>query len=159
MQIDNVDLQILKLLQEDGKMTNVALAKEIGISPPPTLERVKKLEKSGVIRKYVALVEPEKVGISMHTFVEIKLIKHTKEAVSDFFNAVGKMDEIMECHHVTGDADFLLKIAVKDIPAFEDLVLHSITELPYIGNIKTMVVLSTIKNETAYNLEGVNKDD
>jgi len=159
MQIDEIDQKILDLLQENGNMTNVALSKEIEISPPPTLERVKKLEKNGVIRKYVALVEPEKVGISMHTFVEIKLIKHTKNAVSDFFNAVLEMDEIMECHHVTGDADFLLKIAVRDIPAFENLVLHSLTELPYIGNIKTMVILSTIKNETAYNLEGVIKDE
>lgn len=159
MKLDDIDLEILKNLQQDGKMTNVELAKNIDISPPPTLGRVKKLEKSGVIKKYVALIEPAAVGIGMHTFVEIKLIKHSKEAVSGFFKAIKKVDEIMECHHVTGDADFLLKIAVKDISTFEDLVLHDLTALPHVGNLKTMVVLSTVKNETAYNLEGVNNEE
>ncbi|MBI9097620.1 MAG: Lrp/AsnC family transcriptional regulator [Spirochaetaceae bacterium] len=159
MQLDDIDLKILKHLQQEGKMTNVALAKKINISPPPTLERVKKLERSGVIKKYVALVEPASVGIGMHTFVEVKLIRHSKEAVSGFFEAIGNLQEIMECHHVTGEADFLLKIAVKDISAFEDLVLHELTALPHVGNLKTMVVLSTVKNETAYNLEGVNNEE
>ena len=159
MQLDEIDLKILKQLQQDGKMTNVALAKSIDISPPPTLERVKKLEKSGIIKKYVALVEPSTVGIGMHSFVEVKLIKHSKEAVTSFFEAIQKLEEIMECHHVTGDADFLLKIAVKDISAFEDLVLHELTALPHVANLKTMVVLSTVKNETAYNLKGVNYEE
>lgn len=159
MKLDKMDLEILKHLQHDGNMTNVALAKKINISPPPTLERVKKLEKNGVIKKYVALVEPASVGIGLHTFVEVKLIKHSRESVSGFFEAIKNVDEIMECHHVTGDADFLLKIAVKDISAFEDLVLHRLTVLPHVGNLKTMVVLSTVKNETAYNLEGVKNEE
>jgi len=159
MSLDKIDLEILKHLQHDGNMTNVALAKKINISPPPTLERVKKLENNGVIRKYVALVEPSSVGVGLHTFVEVKLLKHSRESVSSFFDAIKSVDEIMECHHVTGDADFLLKIAVKDISAFEDLVLHKLTALPHVGNLKTMVVLSTVKNETAYNLEGVKNEE
>lgn len=155
MKIDQTDIKILKTLQRDGRITNSALAKRINISPPPTLERVKKLEKGGVIKKYVALLDPTTVGIGTHTFVEVRLSGHTKENVTEFIETAQQMDEIMECHHVTGDADFLLKIAVKDIPAYENLVLHKLTTLPHVSNLKTMVVLSTFKDETAYNLEGV----
>jgi DNA-binding Lrp family transcriptional regulator len=159
MKIDATDIKILNILQRNGRITNSALAKEINISPPPTLERVKKLEKSGVIKKYVALLDPTTVGHGTHTFVEVMLRGHTKENVTQFIEAARAMDEIMECHHVTGDADFLLKIVVKDIPAYEDLVLHKLTTLPHVSNLKTMVVLSTFKDETAYNLEGVSNDN
>jgi Lrp/AsnC family leucine-responsive transcriptional regulator len=156
MKIDATDAKILKILQNNGRITNSALAKEIDMSPPPTLERVKKLERNGVIKRFVALLNPSAVGIGTHTFVEVKLRGHTKENVTDFIRAARAMDEIMECHHVTGDADFLLKIAVRDIPAYEELVLQKLTTLPHVSNLKTMVVLSTFKSETAYNLEGVN---
>jgi Lrp/AsnC family leucine-responsive transcriptional regulator len=162
MKIDATDIKILNILQRQGRITNTALAKEIEISPPPTLERVKKLEKNGVIVKYVALVDPAAVGIGTHTFVEVRLRGHTKENVTAFIEAAQAMDEIKECHHVTGDADFLIKIAVKDIPSYEQLVLHKLTTLPNVSNLKTMVVLSTFKNETAYDVEGVrngNKND
>jgi Lrp/AsnC family leucine-responsive transcriptional regulator len=162
MKIDSTDIKILNILQRNGRITNSALAKEIKISPPPTLERVKKLEKNGVIKKFVALLDPSTVGIATHTFVEVSLRGHTKENVTAFIQAALKMDEIMECHHVTGDADFLLKIAVADIPSYEHLVLNKLTTLPNVSNLKTMVVLSTFKDETAYNLEGVtdgNKND
>jgi Lrp/AsnC family leucine-responsive transcriptional regulator len=154
MKIDNTDVKILNILQRNGRITNSALAKQIKISPPPTLERVKKLEKNGVIKKFVALLDPTALGIGTHTFVEVSLRGHTKENVTQFIGAAQAMDEIMECHHVTGDADFLLKIAVRDIPSYEDLVLHKLTTLPHVSNLKTMVVLSTFKDETAYNLEG-----
>jgi Lrp/AsnC family leucine-responsive transcriptional regulator len=154
MKIDTTDVKILNILQRDGRITNSALAKQIKISPPPTLERVKKLEKNGVIKKFVALLNPTALGIGTHTFVEVSLRGHTRENVTQFIEAAQAMDEIMECHHVTGDADFLLKIAVRDIPSYEDLVLHKLTTLPHVSNLKTMVVLSTFKDETAYNLEG-----
>jgi DNA-binding Lrp family transcriptional regulator len=156
MKIDATDIKILNILQQNGRITNSALSKEIDMSAPPTLERVKKLEKNSVIKKFVALVNPSSLGIGTHTFVEVMLRGHTKENVTAFIEAAREMDEIMECHHVTGDADFLLKIAVKDIPAYEELVMHKLTTLPHVSNLKTMVVLSTFKEETAYNLEGVN---
>ncbi|MFC2088861.1 Lrp/AsnC family transcriptional regulator, partial [Calditrichota bacterium] len=137
---------------------NSKLAEKINISPPPTLERVKKLENSGIINKYVALVDPVSIGVETFTFVEVTLSRHGKDAVTEFIEAVKGLDAIMECHHVTGDADFLLKIACKNIPAYENLVLHKLTDLPHILNLKTMVVLSTFKNETAFNIEGENDD-
>jgi Lrp/AsnC family leucine-responsive transcriptional regulator len=154
MKIDQTDIKILNILQRDGRITNSALAKKISISPPPTLERVKKLENGGVIKKYVALLDPTAVGCGAHMFVEVSLKGHTKETVTGFIEATRAIDEIMECHHVTGDCDFLLKIAVRDIPAYEELVLQKLTSLPDVANLKTMVVLSTFKDETAYNLEG-----
>ena len=153
MKLDKTDLKILKTLQNNGRITNAALAQKIGISPPPTLDRVKKLEQKKIIKKYVALVDPAAVGVETFTFVEVALLRHGKKAVTDFLAAVMKIKEVMECHHVTGDADFILKIAAKNISAYEDLVLHKLTELPYIQHLKTMVVLSTPKSETALNLD------
>lgn len=159
MKIDRTDVKILNILQRNGRITNTALAREIDMSPPPTLERVRKLEKNAVIKKYVALVDAPTLGIGTQTFVEVKLRGHTKENVNAFIDAARTMNEIMECHHVTGDADFLLKIAVRDIPAYEELVLHKLTALPHVANLKTMVVLSTFKDETAYHLEGADDGD
>ncbi|KPK76728.1 MAG: hypothetical protein AMJ79_05660 [Phycisphaerae bacterium SM23_30] len=153
MKLDKTDHKILKILQKDGRITNAELAKRIGISPPPALDRVRKLERNKVIKKYAALVDPAAVGIETFTFVEVTLLRHGKEAVIEFLEAVMKIKEVMECHHITGDADFLLKIAAKNIPAYEDLVLHQLTELPNIQHLKTMVVLSTPKSETALNID------
>jgi Lrp/AsnC family leucine-responsive transcriptional regulator len=155
MKLDQTDLEILRTLQEHGRIRNSSLAEKANISPPSMLERVRKLEKSGVIKKYVAILEPKEIGIGVHTFVEVSLSVHGRNAVAGFTDAIGKMDEVMECHHITGEADFLLKIAVPDISAYEDLVLHKLTQLPHVGNLKTLVVLSTFKNNTAFSLKGV----
>lgn len=153
--MDRIDKTILKILQKDGRITNASLAKKIGISPPPTLERVKKLERQGVIDKYVCLLNPQKVGIETFTFVEITLLRHGSAAVKKFIQAINEVEEILECFHITGEADFLLKIAVRDIPAYEDLVLHTLTNLPGVQHLKTMVVLSTTKKQTALPLNEV----
>jgi Lrp/AsnC family leucine-responsive transcriptional regulator len=150
MKLDSTDRRILEILQHEARIPNVELARRIEISPPATLERVKKLEKAGVIRRYAALLDPARVGLRTHTFVEVSLLTHTQESVTEFAEATRAVDEIMECHHLTGDADFLLKIAVADIPAYEQLVLKRLTHLPHVAKLKTMVVLSTLKNETAF---------
>lgn len=152
--MDKVDKKILDILQRNGRITNTELAKKVGISPPPTLERVRKLERNGIIDSYVCLLNPEKVGIETFTFVEVILARHGSEAVMKFIDAVNNVEEILDCYHVTGEADFLLKIAVRDIPAYEDLVLHTLTNLPGIQNLKTMVVLSTTKKETRLPIKG-----
>jgi len=149
MKLDSIDRKILQILQNDGRITNAELAKQINMSPPPTLDRVKKLEKNGVIKKYVALIDPASIGIDNYTFVEVTLSRHGNEMVTTFIKAINEIDEIMECHHITGDADFLLKIAVKNITAYEKLLLHKLTNLPNIQHLKSLVVLSTMKNETA----------
>ncbi len=154
MKLDETDIKIIQILQNNGRITNAELAKQIKISPPPTLERVKKLEKGGVIKKYVALVEPAEIGIESFSFMEVTLSRHGKDAVNKFIRAVQKVDEVMECHHITGDADFLLKIAVENIRAYENLVLNRLTDLPNIQHLKTTMVLSTLKNETSFTVRG-----
>lgn len=151
--MDETDVRILEILQRDGRIPFSRLASTIGMSPPPTLERVKKLERSGVIDRYVCLLRPEKVGIGTFTFVEVTLARHGSGPVKEFIRAVEQVEEILECHHVTGEADFLLKIAVRDIPAYEHLLLDTLTNLPGVQHLKTMVVLSAIKRKTALPLE------
>ena len=154
MNIDNIDRKILETLQDDGRIKNSDLAKIINISPPPTAERVKKLEKNGYINKYVALVNPAKIGITCFTYVEVTLVRHGKEGVERFMRSIVKLDEVMECHHITGGADFLLKIATKDIPTYEQFIIQSLTALPDVQHLKTLVVLSTLKQETKIPIGG-----
>lgn len=148
MLIDQKDKQIIGELQDNSRITNAELAKRVGLSPSSTLERVKKLETSGLIEKYITLLNPRKAGYNCFTFVEVKLARHGETPVDDFFKSIAIMDEILECHHITGEADFLLKVATKDIPAYEELILHQLSALPNVQNMKTSVVLSTFKNET-----------
>ncbi len=146
--VDAVDRKILNILQDQGRITNTELAKQLGMSPPPILERVKKLERNGYIDRYVALVNPRKVGISCFTYVEVTLVRHGKAPLDRFTHAITKMEEVLECHHTTGEADFLLKVATRDIPAYEEFIIHKLTNLPDVQHLKTLVVLSTIKQET-----------
>ncbi len=148
MGIDKTDEKILSILQKKGRISNAELARQINLSPPPTLERVKKLERNGVIQNYVALVNPTELGLTCFTYVEVTLVRHGREGVERFMNAITKLDEVMECHHITGGADFLLKVASRDIPDYENFVLHKLTALPEVQHLKTMVVLSTLKHET-----------
>lgn len=130
-------------------MTNAQIAEETSLSPASTLERVKKLEKAGIIDRYVALVEPETLGLKTTAFVSISLAKHTNEEVSRFRDAVSHMPEVLECYHITGDDDYLLKILVADIKAYEDFILNRLTTIPNVGKIRTSITLSTVKRETA----------
>ena len=148
MLINQKDKQIIYELQDNSRITNAELARRVGLSPSSTLERVKKLETSGLIEKYITLLNPRKAGYTCFTFVEVKLARHGEIPVGDFFKSISIMDEILECHHITGEADFLLKVATKDIPAYEELILHQLSALPNVQNMKTSVVLSTFKNET-----------
>jgi DNA-binding Lrp family transcriptional regulator len=148
--MDKLDHKILEALQENGRMTTADLAERVGMSRTPVFERVKKLERKGVIRKYVALVDPAKIGITCFTFVEVQLVRHGREVVNRFISAITKIPEVMECHHITGEADFLLKVATRDTPAYEHLLLNTLTTLPDVQNLKTLVVLSTLKQETQF---------
>ncbi len=148
MSLDKTDIKILEILQQNGRITNSELAKSIAMSPSPTLERVKKLEKKGYIRNYVALIDPHKVGITCFTYVEVTLKRHGKNPVQRFTQAITQMEEVTECHHITGEADFLLKVATKDIPEYEQFIIHKLTALEDVQHLKTLVVLSTIKQDT-----------
>ena len=148
MDLDFKDKHLLEEIQENSRITNTELAKRIGLSPSSTLERVKKLEVSGIIEKYITLLNPRKAGYSCFTFVEIKLARHGETPVEDFISSIAHIPEVLECHHITGEADFLLKVATKDIPTYEELILHQLSALANVQTMKTSVVLSTFKSET-----------
>ena len=148
MELDLKDKLLLEEIQVNGRITNAELAKQIRLSPSSTLERVKKLEVSGFIEKYIAILNPRKAGYSCFTFVEVKLARHGETPVEDFISSIDLIPEVLECHHITGDADFLLKVATRDITAYEELILHQLSALNNVQTMKTSVILSTFKNET-----------
>ncbi len=146
MKFDKTDLKILQKLQQDGRITNLQLSQEIGLSPAPTLERVKKLETSGVIKSYHANVNEQVVGLGIQAFVSISLTRQIENAIAGFKEKINKIPEILECYQLTGNSDYLIKIMVKDIPAFEALISHKLGKIEEIGQMQSMVILSKIKD-------------
>jgi Lrp/AsnC family leucine-responsive transcriptional regulator len=146
IKLDAIDRKILELLQTNSNITNSQLAQEIGLSPAPTLERVKKLETAGVIKSYHAVIDTASVGLGVSTFVMASLKGHNKENISKFMNAIAQIKEIVECHHVTGQADFILKIVCTDIPSYQNLMLEKVTNIEVVDNLQSMVILSTFKD-------------
>jgi len=151
--IDKTDLKILKILQEDGRITNLQLSNEIGLSPAPTLERVKKLEKSGIIQSYHAELDREALGLSVHTFMQITLLRHKNNAITNFIDQINSIPEIVECHHITGGSDYILRIMTKNMAAYERLVMDKLSKIEEIGHMQTQVILSTIKKSSTIPLE------
>ena len=148
MKFDTIDRLILDKLQTSSNITNAQLAADAGISPPAMLERVRRLEKNGVVKKYVALLDHEKLGRGTMVFVSITLARHGAEAVSQFREWALGMPEILECHHIAGDSDFLLKVVVADIKEYEDFALKKLGKESLIDRVKTTFVLSEMKYET-----------
>ena len=144
--LDKVDRKILEILQKNAKITNAQLSKEIGLSPAPTLERVKKLEQSGVIDSYHAKLNTAKIGLGISTFVQIKLTGHDKESIRIFIEAINKIDEVIECHHVTGTSDFILRVIARDIASYQQLMLEKVNEVPVVDSLQSLVILSTFKD-------------
>ncbi len=148
-ELDKTDLQILKILQENGRITNLQLSSDIGLSPAPTLERVRKLENSGYIKSYHALVDEELLGLGIKSFIQIQLDGHKNEAIQTFLQEIKGIKEITECHHIAGNCDFLLKVYAKDIKAYENLLMEKISKISVIKAYQSMMVLATNKRDTA----------
>jgi len=146
--LDAIDQEILRILQTEGRIPNAELARRIGLTPPPTLERVRRLERSGVIRGYAARVDPEALGRRLTVFASVSLAMHQGGVVEDFMAAVRELPEVLECHHLTGDADYLLKVVVADTRDYERLLRERMIRLPGVQRIQSSVVLSTVKEET-----------
>lgn len=144
--LDHIDFKILKILQQNSKITNLDLSRRIGLSPAPTLERVKKLENNNTIHSYHAKVNPEKIGLRVKTFVLVSLDWRKTNARESFLEQVNKIDEITECFIITGEADFLIKIITEDIPAYEKLLFKTLQQIDEIERLKTLMTLSTVKD-------------
>jgi Lrp/AsnC family leucine-responsive transcriptional regulator len=152
-ELDKIDLQILKILQENGRITNLQLSTEIGLSPAPTLERVRKLENAEYIKSYHAVVDEEKLGLGIKTFIQVSLDFHKSNTIEIFLDAIQHIDEVTECHHVTGQCDFLLKVYVRDIKLYEQLIMEKISRIPVVKTFQTMMIMSTSKRESTLPLE------
>lgn len=146
LKLDPIDRKILEILQTNGKITNAQLAQEVGLSPAPTLERVRKLENNGYIKSYHAEVDTEKLGMGVSIFLLVTLASHKKSQVMAFVDKINKVEEVVECHHITGTGDFLLKILTKDIQSYQSIILNKLVEIEEMGNMQSMVVLSTFKD-------------
>jgi Lrp/AsnC family transcriptional regulator, leucine-responsive regulatory protein len=147
--IDEVDVQLLKLLQSDGRITNADLAKSVGLSPPSVLQRVRALERSGLIRGYTALLDAEKLGMRITAFAMISLSLHQDMAIERFRRAIQEVEEVQECYHVSGEYDFLVKIVVRDMRAYEVLIREKISRIRGIRQINSSIVFGVTKQTTA----------
>jgi Lrp/AsnC family leucine-responsive transcriptional regulator len=147
--MDAIDLRILARLQHDARISNVELAKAANLSPSPCLARVRALEAAGYIDRYVTLLDPKRLGLTVSVLVQVTLEKQIEPALETFEKAVRERPEVMECYLMTGDADYLLRVLVPDVPAFERFILAFLSRVPGVGNIKSSFALKQVKYQTA----------
>ena len=149
MTLDTIDIRILTELQNDSSLSNVALAKRIHLSPSPCLMRVKALKDKGVIRNYVALADPKILGLDLNVFISISLKEQSKQALSEFEERISEHDEVMECYLMTGDSDYLIRVAVSDMGTLEKFILEQLTPIPGIEKIRSSFALKQVRYKTA----------
>ncbi len=149
MDFDDLDKKLLVYLQEDAKQTTKELSYKLGLSVTAVYERIKKLEKNGVISKYVALLNRDKISKNFTVLCHVKLIQHKKEYVLDFEKEVVNLPEITECFHVSGDYDYILKINVKDMQDYRNFMLTKLTTIKHISSTHSSFMISEVKNTTA----------
>jgi Lrp/AsnC family leucine-responsive transcriptional regulator len=145
--LDPTDLRILGELQADGRLTNVELARRVGLSPTPCLERVRRLERDGMIRGYRAELDPAALDAGLVVFVEVAIDRTSREAFDRFSAAVKALAEVAECHMVAGGFDYLLKVRVRDMQAYRDFLGRALAEVPHIRETRTYVVMEAVKED------------
>ena len=143
--LDKIDTQILGILQKDSNRTTKSIAEELGMTTSPVFERIKKLEREGFIKKYVAVLDNKRIGLKLTVFIGITLQGHTRSYLEKFVKEINNFPEIVECHRVSGNFDYLLKLIVEDIEAYEHFIISKLTLLPYLGNVQSLITLSTGK--------------
>jgi Lrp/AsnC family leucine-responsive transcriptional regulator len=152
MTFDAIDKKLLEQLQIDNKQTNKELSGKLNLSITAVYERIKKLENNGVIDKYVALINKEKIDKAFVAFCHVKLMQHSHEFVTRFEKEVIKIEEVVECYHVSGDYDYLIKVHVKDMEAFRDFMVNKLTTISHIGSTHSMFVINEVKHTTAISI-------
>lgn len=153
LRLDQIDFKILKLLQENSNRTTKSLAEELQMSTTPVFERIKKLEKEGYIDQYVAILNAKKLGLKQTVFIGITLQGHTRSYLEKFVKQINDFPEVIECHRVTGNFDYLLKLVVEDVEAYEKFIITKLTLLPYLGSVQSYIALSKGKQTHELNLE------
>ena len=153
--LDTIDLKILDLLQQNSNRTTKSIANTLGMTTSPVFERIKKLEKEGYIKKYVAVLNQKKIGLKQTVFIGITLQGHTRSYLEKFVKQINNFPEVIECHRVSGNFDYLLKLVVEDIEAYETFIISKLTLLPYLGNVQSLITLSTGKETNEIDLSRI----
>ncbi|MBL8535023.1 MAG: Lrp/AsnC family transcriptional regulator [Betaproteobacteria bacterium] len=147
--LDATDQRILTLLQGDARMSNVELAKAVNLSPSPCLARVRALEERGYISGYVTLLDAQRLGLQVSVFIQVRLERQIETALERFENAMIERPEVMECYLMTGNADYLLRVVVPDLPALQEFIVNYLSRVPGVGNIQSSIALKQVKYQTA----------
>jgi DNA-binding Lrp family transcriptional regulator len=147
--LDSIDRKILEVLQEDARVSNIDLAGRVGLSPSPCLRRVRDLEERGVVRRYVALLDPAAVGLGVSVFVQVRLERQAEKGLETFEQRILARPEVLECYLMTGDADYLLRVVVPDVAAFEQFLLKHLTRIPGVASVKSSFALKQVKYRTS----------
>lgn len=148
MKLDLIDRRLLELLQHDAKQTTKVLALKLNLSKTAVYERIKKLEKHGVIQKYTALIDRRKTNMAFVVFCHIRLTQHIKEQLLGFEKQVIQLKEVLECYHVSGDYDYMLKVHVPDMEAYREFMTSKLTTLSHIGSTQSVFMIEEVKNTT-----------
>ncbi|HPF28382.1 MAG TPA: Lrp/AsnC family transcriptional regulator [Steroidobacteraceae bacterium] len=144
--LDKTDVRILELLQKDGRIAIVDLARQVGLSPTPCARRVRLLETNGVIENYTAIIDPRKVGQGLQAMVQIKLEQHTDELIERFRREMLDRPEVLACYAMAGEMDFLLHVVARDIDAMSQFTLHKLLRMPGVRDVRSSIVLQTLKH-------------
>lgn len=147
--LDEMDRRLLALMQEDARLTVEQLGRQIGLSPSPVARRIRRMEKVGIIKRYVAIVDQEKVGLPVSVFASIKLERQREEELDRFAAAVSRWPEIVECYLMTGQRDYLLRVVVRDLPAYEAFLKEKLTRLEGVASIESSFALGQVKHAHA----------
>ena len=152
---DRATRQILEALQADNRLSTQALAEKVGLSATPVWRRIKELEDSGVIRRHVALVDREKLGLAICVLANVSLVRHSEGAVEQFEQLVQTSPQIIECHAITGEADYVIKVVVPDMKAYDQFLQSRVFKVPGVASVRSNVVLREVKYETALPIPSV----
>ena len=152
MALDDLDKKLLQLLQQDAKKTTKQYANALGLSVTAVYERIKRLERKGIISNYVALVDKKLVERNFTVLCHIRLTQHVKQNVLQFEKEVQQLEEVSECHHISGEYDYILKIHVKDMDAYRDFMVKKLTAIQNIGSTQSAFVINEVKHDTAISI-------
>jgi Lrp/AsnC family leucine-responsive transcriptional regulator len=146
--LDPIDIKLINLLQNDAKQTNKKLSLSLNLSVTAVFERIKKLERNAIIKQYVALIDKKKVGLGFQVFCHIKLAQHSQKHIKLFESQVSKLDEVVECFHVSGEYDYLLKVYVRDMEHFREFMTSKLTSIEHVGSTQSSFTINEVKNNT-----------
>lgn len=148
--LDKTDILILRILQENSRLTTREIANKVNLSTTPVFERIKRLEESGYIKRYVALLDAEKLNRGFLVYCCVKLRQLTRETAMDFMNMVKNIPEVTECYNISGEYDYLLKVYARDMKAYQEFILNELGTIESLGSLTSMFVMAEVKHENAF---------